>query len=49
MAAIIRMLSRRYPNVEIDTLYAIIAFCGAGLLVSLLCAAYGLDLSTGFF
>jgi hypothetical protein len=35
--------------VEVETLKTIAMFCGVGLLVSLLFATYGLDLSTGFF
>jgi hypothetical protein len=38
---------------EIETLKTIAIFCGAGLIVSLLCVlffmTYGLDLSPGFF
>ena len=34
---------------DIDGLKIIIAFCGAGLLVSLLFVTYGVDLSLGFF
>ena len=38
---------------EIETLKVIAIFCGAGLLVSLLCVlfflSYGLDLGPGFF
>jgi len=37
---------------ELETLKIIVIFCGAGLLVSLLCVlfflTYGLDLSPGF-
>ena len=34
---------------ESDTLKQIALFCGACLLVSLVCLTYGLDLSPGFF
>jgi hypothetical protein len=34
---------------DIDGLKIIVTICGAGLLVSLLFATYGVDLSTGFF
>ncbi len=39
------------PNVlsDIETLKTIAIFCGLGLLVSLLSARHGLDLSGGFF
>jgi hypothetical protein len=51
MAAIARVLSRRLPvgQADIETLKTIGMFCGAGLLVSLMLASYGLDLSPGFF
>jgi hypothetical protein len=50
MAAIARMLSRASgTQVDIETLKTIVMFCGVGLTVSLLLAAYGLDLSPGFF
>jgi hypothetical protein len=49
-AAIARVLSRiSGTEVEFETLKAIAIFCGVGLLVSLLVASYGLDLSAGFF
>jgi hypothetical protein len=34
---------------DIDGLKIIVTICGAGLLVSLLFATYGVDLSPGFF
>jgi hypothetical protein len=34
---------------DIDALKIIVTLCGAGLLVSLLFATYGADLSLGFF
>jgi hypothetical protein len=52
MTAIARVLSRAFPRTQIDveTLKTIAMFCGVGLLlVSLLRATYGLDLSPGFF
>jgi hypothetical protein len=49
-AAIARVLSRfSGTDVEVATLKTIAIFCGVGLLVSLLVASYGLDLSPGFF
>jgi hypothetical protein len=49
-AAIARVLSRiSGTEVEVETLKAIAIFCGVGLLVSLLVASYGLDMSAGFF
>jgi hypothetical protein len=50
MAAIVKALSRAPgTEVEVETLKTIAMFCGAGLLVSLLFATYGIDLSTGVF
>jgi hypothetical protein len=50
MAAIVKALSHASGmEVEVETLKTIAMFCGVGLLVSLLFATYGLDLSTGFF
>jgi hypothetical protein len=51
MAAIARALSRAFPatSVEVETLKIIALFCGVGLLVSLLLATAGLDMSAGFF
>jgi hypothetical protein len=34
---------------ETDVFTVVALFCGAGLVVSVICAAYGLDLSPGFF
>ena len=43
-------LSRVFQSAdERDTLKKIALFCGVGLLVSLVCMTYGLDLSPGFF
>ncbi|MBV8701034.1 hypothetical protein [Bradyrhizobium sp.] len=50
MAAIAKMLSRASGfEIEANTLRAILIFCGAGLLFSLLMLSYGIDLSPGFF
>jgi hypothetical protein len=50
MAAIAKALSRASgTEVEVETLKTVAMFCGVGLLVSLLFATYGLDLSAGFF
>jgi hypothetical protein len=51
MAALVQALSRfsATTNIETETLKILAAFCCAGLVVSLLCATYGLDLSPGFF
>jgi hypothetical protein len=50
-AAIARVLSYAFPgtDVEVETLKTIAIFCGVGLVVSLLLATNGLDLSAGFF
>jgi hypothetical protein len=47
MAAIARALSHTLPGtqVDIETLKTIALFCGVGLVVSLLLATNGLDLS----
>jgi hypothetical protein len=51
MATIARALARAFPGtqVEIEALKTIAMLCGAGLFVSLLVAAYGVDLGPGFF
>jgi hypothetical protein len=50
MTAIAHALSRALRSAaEVDILKQIALFCAAGLLVSLLCLTYGLDLSPGFF
>ena len=50
MAAIAQALSRALQSVdEIEALKQIALFCGAGLLVTMLCLTYGVDLSPGFF
>jgi hypothetical protein len=48
MAAFVQALSRLSTNTEVDTLKAVAIFGGAGLVVSLVCVIYGLDLSPGF-
>lgn len=49
-AAIAKGLSRA-PGTQVDdeTLKVIVVFCGLGLVVSLLLATSGLDISVGFF
>ena len=50
MAAIARVLSRATgTDVDVEIVKMLAIFCGAGLLMSLLLATYGLDLSAGFF
>jgi hypothetical protein len=50
MTAIALALSRAIPSAgEFDILKKIALFCGVGVLVSLACLTYGLDLSPGFF
>jgi hypothetical protein len=51
MTAIAKALSNAIPAIspDVDILKAVAMFCGVGLLVSLLLASYGLDLSAGFF
>jgi|SRR5580704_17847145 hypothetical protein len=50
MAALVQALSRfGSADVEAETLKLLAIFCGVGLLVSVLFATYGLDLSPGFF
>jgi hypothetical protein len=50
MSAIAYALSRTFRLAgEADNLTQIALFCGVGLLVSLVCLSYGLDLSPGFF
>jgi hypothetical protein len=50
MAAVIaRGLDRALGDqVHIESLKALVIFCGAGLALSLLVASHGLDLSAGF-
>ncbi len=50
MAAIARVLSRATgTDIDVEIVKMLAIFCGAGLLVSVLLATYGLDLSEGFF
>jgi hypothetical protein len=51
MATLARVLSLAFPasQAEIETLKIVGAFCGIGLVVSLLLATNGLDISAGFF
>ena len=51
MATIARVLSLAFPvsQAGIETLKVIATFCGVGLVVSLLLATYGLDISGGFY
>jgi hypothetical protein len=51
MAAIVSILFRRVPATQVEScaLGTIVTFCAAGLLVSLLLASYGVDLSPSFF
>ena len=50
MTAIAHALSRAFHSSnEFDALKIIAIFCGIGLLASLACLTYGLDLSPGFF
>jgi hypothetical protein len=50
-AAIARLLTRRVPasQFEADVLKQLALFCGAGLVVSLLVASYGVDLNVAGF
>jgi hypothetical protein len=50
MAAIARAFYRiSRIDVDVETLKALLIFCGVGLGMSLLFASYGLDLSAGSF
>jgi hypothetical protein len=50
MTATTQALSRALVAVrDVETLTQLAMFCGAGLLVSLLMLAYGIDLSPGLF
>jgi hypothetical protein len=50
MTELVQALSRfGGTNVETETLKLIAIFCGAGLLLSIVFATYGLDLSPVFF
>jgi hypothetical protein len=51
MATLAKVFSRAFPNGQIDVeiLKTIVMFCGVGLVVALLLATNGLDMSAGFF
>jgi len=51
MTALVQALSRLSAGTGIETeiVKTLALLCGAGLLVSILFATYGLDLSPGFF
>jgi hypothetical protein len=50
MTALAQALSHASgTRIDVKSLRIVAMFCGAGLLVSLLFASYGLDLSLGFF
>jgi hypothetical protein len=50
MTAIARALSRASgTQIDVETLKTIVMFCGVGLVVWLLLATNGLDMSAGFF
>ena len=51
MTAIVKAFSNTILVIssDFDILKAVAAFCGVGLVVSLLLASYGLDMSAGFF
>jgi hypothetical protein len=48
MTALVQALSGTATTTDM-TLKTIVIFCCTGLVVSLLCATHGLDLSPGFF
>ena len=50
MTALVQAFSRvSRTQIGIDPFALVALFCGAGLLVPLMFASYGLDLSAGFF
>jgi hypothetical protein len=51
MTAIARALARAFPTTSfyVGIFKHAAMFCGAALLIALLVATYGLDLSAGFF
>ena len=53
MTAIVRAISRTFPDTGVDVIKTVAKLCGAAMAVSLLAATlaatYGLDLSPGFF
>jgi hypothetical protein len=50
MTALVQAFSRfsAATNIETEILKMLAIFCCAGLIVSLLCATFGLDVSAGF-
>ena len=50
MTAFVQALSNRFYSVDVetDTLTILAVLCGVGLVVSLIFAGYGFDLSPGF-
>jgi hypothetical protein len=49
MVALARTLARAFHiDVDIEPLKIIAIFCGIGLLISMMVASYGVDLSPGF-
>jgi hypothetical protein len=51
MTALVQAISRlsAKTNIETEILKVLAIFSGVGLLVSLICVAYGLDLGAEFF
>jgi hypothetical protein len=50
LTAIAHAFSRALQSAgEFDSLKVVALFCGVGLLASVICLSYGLDLSVGFF
>ena len=51
MAALVQAIYRLSGGTDVETeiLKVLALFCGAGLLVCIMLATYGLDLSAGFF
>ena len=51
MTAIAKVFSNAIPAIspDVDILKMVAVLCGIGLVVSLMIASYGLDLSAGFF
>jgi len=51
MAALAKVFLRAFPKsrIDVEILKTIAMFCGVGLVISLLLATRGLDMSAGFF
>jgi hypothetical protein len=49
MTAFVLAVTRRLSSADLEELTPLLLFSGAGLLISLLAACNGLDLSFGFF